>query len=68
MGPAWRFPRPHDAVTGRTAEEEEKGGGKKGLTGGPHMAVKQGEVDSRRAGWLCWAERVDGPRGWAAAW
>jgi hypothetical protein len=44
-----------------------RGRGKKnqgrGLTGGVHMAVKQGEVDGRRVGWLCWAERVDGPRG-----
>jgi hypothetical protein len=33
-----------------------KGEGKGELTGGPHMAVKQGEVKGRRAGWLCWAE------------
>jgi hypothetical protein len=50
MGPARRFPRPHNAVTGRTAEEEEKGGGKKGLTGGPHMVVREGGVGVRRAG------------------
>jgi hypothetical protein len=49
MGPAWQSPRPHDAVTGRTAEEEEKGGGKKGLTGGPHMVVREGGVGVRRA-------------------
>jgi hypothetical protein len=33
-----------------------KGEGKGELTDGPHIAVKQGEVKGRRAGWLCWAE------------
>jgi hypothetical protein len=50
MGPARRSPRPYDAVTGRTTEEEEKGGGKKGLTAGPHMVVREGGVGVRRAG------------------
>jgi hypothetical protein len=30
-----RLPCPHGFVTGRTTQEEGKGGGKKGLTGGP---------------------------------
>jgi hypothetical protein len=58
----------HPYVTVGIGRGRGKGEGKGELTGGPHMAVKQGEVEGRRAGWLSWAKRVDGPRGWAAAW
>jgi hypothetical protein len=36
-------PYPHGVVTGKTAGRKGEGGGKKGLTGGPHMAVREEE-------------------------
>jgi hypothetical protein len=41
-----RLPCPHGVVTGKTTGRKGEGGGKKGLTGGPHMAVTK-----RRGGW-----------------
>jgi hypothetical protein len=38
-----RLPCPHGVVTGKTAGGKGESGGKKGLTGGPHMAAREEE-------------------------